>query len=331
MTEGIFLILLVVFLALIFDFINGFHDTANAVATSIATGALSPRTAIILASFLNLLGALAFTGVAHTIGEGIANPTHLNNGLYVVLAAVLSAIGWNLLTWYLGLPSSSSHALIGSLAGALAGAAGWDAVNLLGLLIIIKVLIISPLLAVALGFLMMSAIRLLLSFLSSAKTEFYFKKMQVVTASFQAFSHGTNDAQKTMGVITFALVAGGLQQDFCIPLWVKLSAAIAMAAGTAVGGWRIIQTVSRGITPLYPSGGFSADLSSAGIIIGATILHLPLSTTHVISSSIIGVGLSKGLTNINWQTVSAIISAWVITLPVSIILGAVICRVIMLL
>lgn len=322
MPEGILLICLIVALALLFDFINGFHDTANAIATSIATGALSPGKAILLASILNLLGALAFTGVAHTIGEGIANPSQLDNGLYIVMAALISAIIWNLFTWYLGLPSSSSHALIGSLVGAVTVASGWGAVNSVGLLFIVKALIFSPILAVITGFIAMAICRYVIAPFNSAKVDTVFKKMQVLTASFQAFCHGTNDAQKTMGVITFALVAGGLQQDFAIPLWVKLSAALAIAAGTSVGGWRIIRTVSQGITQLRPPHALAADLSSAGIILSATLLHLPVSTTHVISSSVIGVGSNSGVSYVNWYTVRNMFSAWIITLPGNFMLAA---------
>ncbi|MBM7855412.1 PiT family inorganic phosphate transporter [Desulfohalotomaculum tongense] len=327
MPESFGLVFVIVLMALIFDFINGFHDTANAVATSIATGALSPRRAIIWASVLNFLGAVLFTGVAHTIGAEIADPAQLENGLPVIMAALMSAVTWNLFTWYLGIPSSSSHALIGSLAGAAAAAAGWETVNKAGLWHIIQALIISPLLAMATGFFIMSLCKRLIPPSSAAKADHYFRKLQVITAFFQAFSHGTNDAQKTMGVITFALVAAGLQPDCrTIPLWVKITAALAMAAGTSVGGWRIIYTVSQRITRLRPPNAFSADLSSAGIIITATLLHLPVSTTHVISSSVVGAGISGGVNAVNWQTVRSMICAWLVTLPVSFISGTIIYR-----
>ncbi|MBO8137340.1 MAG: inorganic phosphate transporter [Desulfotomaculum sp.] len=326
MPESIFFIGILICTALIFDFINGFHDTANAVATSIATGALAPFQAVILASILNFTGALLFTGVAHTIAEGIISPSALSNGLQIVFSALLSGTTWNMLTWYFGIPSSSSHALIGSLAGATTAAAGWKAVNDEGLLCIIQALVISPPLALAAGFAVMILCRLLLK-LNSKKIDQHFRKMQVMAAAFQAFSHGSNDAQKTMGVITFALVAGGIQHDLnVIPLWVKISAALAMAAGTSVGGWRIIQTVSKKITRLTPPSGFSADLASAAVITTATLLHLPVSTTHVISSSITGVGCSTGLKNVNWQTVYSILAAWLTTIPISFILGVIFYR-----
>ena len=323
MPEGIFTIIILIGLALIFDFINGFHDTANAVATAIATDALKPKQAIVLAAVLNLVGALVFTGVAHTIGEGIADPACLANGSLVIFTALLSGITWNLITWFFGIPCSSSHALIGSLAGAAAGAAGLSAVNTQGLINIIKSLFISPILAIALGFIIMSVISFIVPAKNSAKTQAAFRKLQVFSACFQAFCHGSNDAQKTMGVITFALVAEGILKEMTVPLWVKLSAALAMALGTSVGGWRIIRTVSRRITALQPANGFAADISSAGIIICATLLKLPVSSTHVISSSIIGVGISKGVLAVNWYTVRSLFYAWAITLPASFIMAVV--------
>ncbi|MTI81916.1 MAG: inorganic phosphate transporter [Firmicutes bacterium] len=325
MTESIFVIIFIVLIALAFDFINGFHDTANAIATSIATGALMPRQAIILASTLNFLGAILFTGVAHSISKGIADPMQLQNAFPVVLAALIAAIFWNLLTWYLGLPSSSSHALIGSLTGAVTAAAGWSAVNSDSLLLIIQALIYSPLLAGTVGFIIMLFCNQFILRSKVKNINQKFKKLQVITAAFQAFSHGTNDAQKTMGVITFALVASGIHHDInIIPLWVKFAAALAMALGTAVGGWRIINTVGKGITNLQPPSGVSADLTSAAVIMFATILQLPVSTTHVISSSIAGVGLSKGVNAVNWSTCQKMLYTWVLTVPGSYALAALI-------
>lgn len=307
----------VIILALVFDFVNGFHDTANVVASSIATGALSPSTAILLASTLNFIGALMFTGVAQTVGQGVTDPALLEQGLPIIVAALLTSIAWNLFTWYFGLPSSSSHALIASLAGAVTAAVGWGAVNVGGLWVMLQALLLSPLLAVLVGAILMVGCRFFTSFISQTKTEHFFKKMQVVTAAFQAFSHGTNDAQKTMGVIVFALVTTGWQQEFTVPLWVKISAALAMALGTSCGGWRIINTVGHRIIRIDPRNGFVADFNSAGIIITATLLKLPVSTTHVISSSIVGVGLASGKGYVNWRTISSIITAWLTTLPIS--------------
>ncbi|SHE87931.1 inorganic phosphate transporter, PiT family [Desulfofundulus australicus DSM 11792] len=317
------LIFVIIVLALTFDFINGFHDTANAIATSISTKALRPRTAIILASVMNFVGAMTFTGVAKTIGGKIADPFSLSNGLVIVLAALVAASAWNLITWYYGLPSSSSHALIGSLTGAVITAAGFSAVNFQGFINILEALVFSPLLAAATGFTVMTLIKLIFRKAIPHRINRRFRMLQVFTAAFQAFSHGTNDAQKTMGIITFALVAGGFQNDLSIPFWVKFSAALAMALGTSVGGWRIIRTVGTRIIKLEPGSGFSADLSSALVILGATLLKLPVSTTHVISSSIIGVGAARRFSMVKWGTAQKIVAAWVVTLPVTAVLAGI--------
>ncbi|GAB6179844.1 inorganic phosphate transporter [Desulfotomaculum defluvii] len=316
-------IIAVVILALSFDFINGFHDTANAIATSISTKAIKPRVAIVLAACMNLLGALTFTGVAKTVGGSVANPANLENGVYVVAAALIAAIIWNLLTWYYGIPSSSSHALIGSLAGAVIASAGFSAVNLSGFLTIIEALILSPLLAFTVGYIIMTIIRIIFANVSPHKMNSKFRFLQIFTAAFQAFSHGTNDAQKTMGIITFALVAGGFQESLDVALWVKISAAMAMALGTSVGGWRIIKTVGSKIIKLEPASGFAADLTSALVITGATLIKLPVSTTHVISSSIMGVGSAKRFSSVKWGTAVTMVSAWIITLPVTMVLAAI--------
>ncbi len=311
------LISVVVVLALTFDFINGFHDTANTIATSISTKAMPPRVAIILASTMNFLGALAFTGVAQTIGGKIADPLQLEYGIIIVAAALVAAITWNLITWFLGIPSSSSHALIGSLTGAVMAAAGLQSVNLKGLLTIFEALIISPLVAFAVGFTIMNLIKTTFKYKHPAKMNRSFRLLQIFTAAWQAFSHGTNDAQKSMGIITFALVAGGFQTGLDVPLWVKFSCAFTMALGTSVGGWRIIKTIGTRIIKLDPASGFAADFSSATIIIIATLLKLPVSTTHVISSSIMGVGSARRFSAVRWSTAQQMVVAWVITVPVT--------------
>ncbi len=311
----------VVALALVFDFINGFHDTANAIATSISSKALPPRAAILLASLMNLIGALTFTGVAKTIGGKIADPFTLSNGSYIVVAALLAAIAWNLITWYYGIPSSSSHALIGSLAGAVVASAGFKAVNLNGFTSILKSLILSPILAFVLGFIIMNIIKILFSNAYAATANRRFRTLQVFTAAWQAFSHGTNDAQKSMGIITFALIAGGFQDSLDIPFWVKLSCAIAIALGTSVGGWKIIKTVGSRIIKIEPSNGFAADFTSATIILMATLFKLPVSTTHVISSAIMGVGSAKRFHMVKWGTAQKIVTAWLITLPITFVLA----------
>lgn len=312
----------VVIFALSFDFINGFHDTANAIATSVSTKALKPRVAIILASTMNLLGALTFTGVAKTIGGKIADPFHLENGLYIVIAALIAAIAWNLITWYYGIPSSSSHALIGSLTGAVVAAAGFSAVNFAGFLKILQGLILSPVLAFIIGYIVMSLIKIIFYKSHPVKMNRRFRTLQIFTAAWQAFSHGTNDAQKSMGIITFALIAGGFQDTMDIPLWVKFSCAIAMALGTSAGGWKIIKTVGTRIIKLEPASGFASDLTSAFVILMATLLKMPVSTTHVISSAIMGVGSARRFSGVKWGTAQKIVTAWLITLPVTAVLAA---------
>lgn len=318
--------ILVVLIALSFDFINGFHDTANAIATSVSTRALSPRTAVVLASIFNLIGALTYTGVAKTIGGKIADPFKLEQGLVIVLAALTSAILWNIITWWFGIPSSSSHALIGGVSGAVVGAAGFGAINAEGFIDIVKALIISPLIAFAVGFIVIKVISAFVANLSYHRTNRGFRGLQVLAASWQSFSHGANDAQKTMGIITFAMISGNIIQmaegDFTIPLWVKLSAALAMALGTAFGGWRIIKTMGRDIMKIRPISGFSADISSALIITIFTAFKLPVSTTHVITSSILGVGASQKFSAVKWGIAGRIIVTWIVTLPATALLAA---------
>jgi inorganic phosphate transporter, PiT family len=308
---------LIVIFALAFDFINGFHDTANAIATSVSTRALSPRQAIILAAVMNFIGALTFTGVAKTITKDIVDPFALENGSVVILAALTAAIAWNLITWYYGIPSSSSHALIGSVAGAAISAAGFDILHYEGFLKIMQSLVLSPFLALGVGFVMMSLFRFIFKNANLSRTTKGFRMFQVVTASLQAYTHGTNDAQKAMGIITMALIAAGYHTSTDIPEWVRISAATAMGLGTAVGGWKIIKTVGGKIMKIRPINGAAADLSSALIIFGATTIHLPVSTTHVISSAIMGVGAAQRVKGVKWGVAQRIVLTWIITLPVS--------------
>lgn len=317
-------ITVIVILALSFDFINGFHDTANTIATSISTKALPPRLAILFSALMNLLGAMAFTGVAKTIGGKIADPLVLENGMPIVAAALLAAISWNLITWYFGIPSSSSHALIGSLAGAIITAEGILAVNYAGFITILEALVFSPLIAFFTGYIIMSLIKTIFKNSNPGKMNRNFRTLQVFTAAWQAFSHGTNDAQKSMGIITFALVAGGFQPTLDVPDWVKVSCALAMALGTSVGGWRIIKTIGTRIIKLEPVSGFASDFSSATIIIMATLFKLPVSTTHVISSSIMGVGSARRFSSVRWTTAQQMVVAWLITLPITAVFASLI-------
>lgn len=309
--------ILIVICALAFDFINGFHDTANAIATAVSTKALKPRHAIILAAFMNFLGAMTFTGVAKTITKDIVDPFTLENGSIVILAALLSAIFWNLLTWYYGIPSSSSHAIIGSIAGAAIAAAGFNSLNYQGFLKILQALIFSPILAFGMGFIVYSLFKVIFKNNNLTKTNKNFRIFQIFTAALQAYTHGTNDAQKAMGIITMALIASGMTTSTDIPFWVQFSCALAMGLGTSVGGWKIIKTVGGKIMKIRPVNGVAADLTGALIIFGATYIHLPVSTTHVISSSILGVGASHRLKGVKWGTAQRMLITWVITLPIS--------------
>ncbi|PHK50433.1 inorganic phosphate transporter [Staphylococcus edaphicus] len=317
----------IVIFSLVFDFINGFHDTANAVATAVSTRALTPRTAILLASVMNFIGALTFTGVAGTITKDIVDPFKLENGLVVVLAAIIAAILWNLITWYYGIPSSSSHALIGSIAGAAIASQGSFAVlHYEGFTKIIIVLLVSPIIAFCVGFIMYSIVKVVFKNANLTKSNRNFRFFQIFTASLQSFSHGTNDAQKSMGIITLALIVANLQTGTSVEpqLWVKVACATAMGLGTAVGGWKIIKTVGGNIMKIRPANGAAADLSSALTIFVASSLHFPLSTTHVVSSSILGVGSSNRIKGVKWNTAQRMIITWVITLPISAIVAAII-------
>ncbi|TYP69611.1 inorganic phosphate transporter [Paenibacillus methanolicus] len=318
---------IVIFLALAFDFINGFHDTANAIATSVSTRALSPRMAIIIASVMNFVGAMLFTGVAKKIGGSVADPAKLENGVEIVIATLIAAIAWNLLTWWFGIPSSSSHALIGSLAGAVVSAEGFAGINGSGFIDIVKALILSPLIAFTIGFIVMWILKLIFAKSSPHQINKGFRTGQILTAAFQSFTHGTNDAQKAMGIITFALVAAELQDTLDVPFWVKLSAATAMALGTSVGGWKIIKTMGTKIFKIEPINGFAADITSASVIMTATLTHLPVSTTHVITSAILGVGSAKRFSAVKWALAGKIVIAWVITIPITAILAALVYRI----
>ena len=309
--------ILIVIGALAFDFINGFHDTANAIATAVSTKALKPKHAIIMAAIMNFIGAMTFTGVAKTITKGIVDPFTLENGSVVILAALISAIAWNLITWYYGIPSSSSHAIIGSIAGAAIAAAGFGAIKYSGFSKILAALILSPILAFILGFIVYSIFKVIFKNNNLAKTNRNFRYFQVFTAALQAYTHGTNDAQKAMGIITMALIANGYAATSDIPFWVQLACATAMGLGTSVGGWKIIKTVGGKIMKIRPVNGVAADLTGASMIFGATAIGLPVSTTHVISSSILGVGSAHRLKGVKWGTAQRMVVTWVITLPIS--------------
>lgn len=309
------MLVLVVIAALVFDYINGFHDTANAIATCVSTRALSVRNAIIMAAVLNFAGAMISTKVAKTIGKGIVDANEVTQ--MVVLAGVLGAIVWNLITWYYGIPSSSSHAIIGGLVGAVIAHSGASVLHWAGLKKIVLSLIFSPILGVAIGFLFMVAIFWAFRNFAPHALNKRFRHLQALSAAFMAFSHGTADAQKSMGVITMALLSFGTISTFEVPTWVKIACAVAMALGTAAGGWRIIKTIGKDFVKLQPVHGFCAETASAGVILGAASIGMPVSTTHVITSTILGVGLSKRMSAVNWNVAFRILWAWVLTIPAS--------------
>ena len=315
------MIFTVIGLALLFDFINGFHDTANAIATSVSTRALHPSHAIIMAAVLNFAGAMYSTGVAKTIGADIVKSAqHVDE--HIIIAALIGAVLWNILTWWLALPSSSSHALVGGIIGAVLVSVGPDGLNFYGIGKIVLSLILSPLIAIVTGCCVMTLLFQVFGRFSPSAVNGKFKKMQVLSAAMMAFSHGSNDAQKSMGIITLALLAGGYIGVFEVPTFVKLLAATAMACGTAVGGWRIIKTIGGKIFKLEPISGFAADLNSSFVIFSATLLHLPVSTTHVVSGSIMGVGTAKRLSAVRWGVAQQMVAAWVMTIPSTAIIGA---------
>ena len=315
------MLMLIVAIGLIFDFINGFHDTANAIATSVATRVLKPGTAVLMAGVLNVLGALTGTAVATTIGKGIVPPTVTTQLL--VIAALLSAIVWDLVTWRFGIPSSSSHALIFSIVGAGVAAAGWQSIEFGGLTKTFQGLVFSPLLGFLGAFLLMLLLLWILARMRPQLVTRIFGRLQVLSAAWLAFSHGGNDAQKTMGVITMALASyyGWTGSQWGVPLWVILAAATSMGLGTSIGGWRIVRTMGLKIVELRPINGFAAETAAAAIIEVASRLGIPVSTTHVISSAILGVGATKRLSAVRWGIAGHIVVAWVVTIPACIALG----------
>lgn len=317
----IYAIGLVIVLALAFDFINGFHDTANAIATCIATRSLSPRIAIIMSAFLNFVGAMVSTGVAKTIGGEIVTSPQMVDST-VLIAALFAAIVWNLFTWKIGMPSSSSHALIGGVLGAVTISYGTGAINGNGVFMIVAGLIGSPVIAMFSGYVIMTLLFILFRNVGRSKVNYISLHIQSLSAAVMAFSHGSNDAQKCMGIITLALLSGGYIGELEVPFFVKIACAFAMCAGTSVGGWRIIRTVGNKIFRLEPVNGLAADINSALTIFTATFLHLPVSTTHVVTGSIMGVGWAKRFRAVHWNVAYSMVGAWVMTIPSTAAVGA---------
>lgn len=343
----LFLILGVILVALVFEYINGFHDTANSIATTVSTKVLTPRQAIVWAATFNLMGALWGTAVASTIGKGLVD-THFVT-TQTIFSALVAAIAWNLLTWWLGLPSSSSHALVGGLCGGtLANAAGqwsvihWDLINpathkVEGLWPkVVLPMFTSPVIGILVGFLFMGLLTMLICRWRPRVVNAIFGKAQIVSAGVMGFSHGTNDAQKTMGIIALILFTASKTDalahlpawlqflytpEFKIALWIKIACALTMAAGTATGGWRIIRTLGHKMVRLQPVHGFAAEATAASIILFASHWGIPLSTTHVVSASIMGVGATKRLSAVKWGIVGRMVWAWVLTIPVTALLS----------
>ncbi len=312
--DQVLLLLVLVFAAgIAFDFINGFHDTANAIATVVATRVLSLRTAVLMAAGFNIIGALTGTAVAKTIGAGLVDGGSITQS--VVLAALLGAIVWNLITWWFGIPSSSSHALIGGLLGAGAIHGGIKVWQWSGIEKTLIALVGSPVLGFIGGVLLITIVSWLSFRMRPTTGKHVFRVLQLFSASFMAFSHGSNDAQKTMGILSLALFTAGRIDTFHIPIWVMLTAAIAMGAGTAAGGRRIIHTMGDKIIKLNPIHGFAAETAAASVIYVASHLGFPVSTTHVISSSIMGVGSVRGRAGVRWGVARTIVTAWVVTIP----------------
>ena len=325
MTSGDIILVIVVGTAILFDFTNGFHDTANVVATAISTRALGPRRAVALASVLNFVGAFISLKVAATIGKGFVDSGAVTTT--VVFAALVGAIGWNLITWYYGLPSSSSHALIGGLVGAVIAAEGWSAVNGKGLVDkLIVPAVVAPLIAFLIAGTSIFIVYQIVGRLRPGAVGRGFRLGQIVSSSLLALSHGTNDAQKTMGVITLALIANGNipAAGFHVPNWVVVTAASAISLGTFTGGWRIIKTVGTRIISMDPAQGFAAQNAGAVVILAASSVGYPLSTTHVISGGITGAGAAKSVSAVRWGVAGDIVRAWVLTLPAAAGLAAVV-------
>ena len=316
MTSTLTFALLIVVVALGFDFLNGFHDAANSIATVVSTRVLSPRVAVIWAAFFNFVAAFTFgTAVARTMGHGMIRLEAVN--LYVILAGLLGAIFWDIITWYYGLPISSSHALIGGYAGAAIAKAGWGVILLDGWTKTLVFIILSPAIGFALGSLLMLAVYWIFRNWPPQRVDKYFRKLQLLSAAAYSFGHGTNDAQKTMGIIAGTLFSAGILQKFYIPFYVVLMAHAAIGLGTLAGGWRIVKTMGMRITRLKPVGGFCAETAAAVSLLGTAMAGIPVSTTHTIAGGIMGVGSVQRFSAVHWGVARSIMWAWLLTIPVS--------------
>lgn len=320
---SIYLLAFLIALALLFDFMNGFHDAANAIATVVSTGVLKPQTAVVMAAFFNFVAVLVFQlKVATTVGKGTIDPLVVDH--YVVFGALVGAIVWNLVTWFYSIPSSSSHALIGGLIGAAIAKSGTDSLLGSGLIKILSFIVLSPLLGLLFGSLMMLLVSWLFVRTTPQRVDKWFRRMQLISAAMYSLGHGGNNAQKTMGIIWMLLIASGsLAAADALPLWVTLSCYLAISLGTLFGGWRIVKTMGQKITKLKPVGGFCAETGGAMTLFLATSLGIPVSTTHTITGAIIGVGSSHKMSAVHWVAAGNIIRAWVFTIPASALIAAI--------
>lgn len=321
------IIIVIIILALLFDISNGWNDSANAIATVVSTRVLSPVKAVFLAAFMNILGAFLTTAVAKTIGKGVVDPKAVTE--IVVASALFAGFSWNTLMTRLGLPVSASHALIGGLIGSSVAYGGTKILNISGLLKIFSSLLFSPVFGIFFGFFCMKMLLKFFGTLPTGTINKHFGRLQLLSSGFMAFSHGSNDAQKVMGIITLALVSGGIIQTVEVPFWVVLICAIAMGLGTALGGWKVIKTMGVHMLKLEPVHGFAAETSATAIILGASHFGLPVSTTHVIATAIMGVGATKRLSAVRWGIAGKIVMAWVLTIPACIFFAWVVCKVLL--
>ncbi len=313
-------IIFIIFIALLFDFLNGFHDSANSIATVVSTRVLTPRLAVVWAAFFNLVAAFLFdVHIAKTIGKGLIDLAVVNE--YVILAALLGAIAWDIITWYFGIPTSSSHALMGGYAGAAIAKAGLGAILASGWTMTLVFIVVAPLMGMVMSFILMASLMWLFHKRSSSKINGIFRKLQLVSAAAYSLGHGTNDAQKTMGIITGLLVTSGLLRTFEVPWWVIISAHTSIALGTMFGGWRIVKTMGQKVTKLKPSGGFCAETSGALTLLITAFSGIAVSTTHTITGAIMGVGATKRASAVRWGVAGRIVIAWILTIPAAAIVS----------
>ena len=322
MTTPLLLVVFIILVALAFDYINGFHDAANSIATVVSTRVLTPMQAVVWAAVFNFIAAFGFgVSVARTVGKGVVEAGIVDH--WVILGALSGAIVWNLVTWYYGIPSSSSHALIGGFSGAAVAKGGFAALIPSGLIKIAAFIVLAPVIGLALGFILMVATLWTFRGFRPARVDGIFRKLQLVSAAFYSLGHGTNDAQKTMGIIAILLFSGGyLGREFYVPFWVVLAAHAAIGLGTLAGGWRIVRTMGMRLTKLRPIGGFCAEAAGAMMLIGTAVGGIPVSTTHTITGSILGVGATQRLSAVRWGVAGRIVWAWVLTIPLSGLIAA---------